>query len=171
MFVSDPSRYIILQFDEFFYYFFFQINGKFEPKRSNMARKRQRFCGISNPLIGTIIGLQECRTGQYSRILFFSRENRIFFLYFLCFHEKKRKDMLAWAIFPFLCVFFFKVTLGSKSDFVEYYLNVFVTFIAIWLCQKLYLEKMPENISMEIFLPYLVICTKALFWTLYLKCI
>ena len=129
---------------------FFQINGKFEPKRSNMARKRQRFCGISNPLIGTIIGLQECRTGQYSRILFFfSWKQNIFFIFSAFSREKKRKDMLAWAIFPFLCVFFFKVTLGSKSDFVEYYLNVFVTFIAIWLCQKLYLEKMPENISME----------------------
>ena len=84
-----------------------------------------------------------------SRILFFfSWKQNIFFI-FCVFTRKKRKDMLAWAIFPFLCVFFFKVTLGSKSDFVEYYLNVFVTFIAIWLCQKLYLEKMPENISME----------------------
>ena len=90
--------------------------------------------------------------GQVSIVeyYFFLVKTEYFFLYFLRFQEKKRrKDMLAWAIFPFLCVFFFKVTLGSKSDFVEYYLNVFVTFIAIWLCQKLYLEKMPENISME----------------------
>ena len=36
--------------------------------------------------------------GQVSIVeyyFFFSRENRIFFLYFLRFHEKKRKDMLA----------------------------------------------------------------------------
>ena len=35
--------------------------------------------------------------GQVSIVenYFFSRENRIFFLYFLRFHEKKRKDMLA----------------------------------------------------------------------------
>ena len=42
-----------------------------------------------------------------SRILFFSRENRIFFLYFLRFHEKKKKRYACVSNFSFsMCILF-----------------------------------------------------------------
>ena len=44
---------------------FSQTYGKSDSKRSRVARKWQSIRRVGNQVIGTIIGLQKCRTGEY----------------------------------------------------------------------------------------------------------